>query len=232
MTVTGLHLNLLREAERVSSSPVRLRVMLPILALLACVAMLGWWAMLLGQQMLVKSQMNAIQGELDARKTQYEKVVADMLLARDLQAELDQLALYEKGRLAYGETFARLADVVPPQVQLVSLEIAPPPPQDLVPPGTKPNAKYVPLLGPTGTVETVHLRLLGRTPKETPLLTLMDALAKPTFSNALQIVRAPVDKVSPRIHSFRQDMSQDAGKGPRLLAFDIEYTCRERRFEK
>ena len=43
MKAPNLHLNLLREQERVSSSPVRVRVMLPSLAILACVAMLGWW---------------------------------------------------------------------------------------------------------------------------------------------------------------------------------------------
>ena len=36
MKAPNLHLNLLRASERQSSSPVRLRVMLPILAVLAC----------------------------------------------------------------------------------------------------------------------------------------------------------------------------------------------------
>lgn len=230
MKAPSLHLNLLREQERVSSSPVRVRVMLPALAVLACVAVLGWWGMLFGQQMLVRSQKNSIQADLDACKAQHDKVVADMIAARDYQAEIDQLAMYEKARRTYGETFARLAEVVPEDLQILSLEIPEPAPQSLVPPGVKPGAKYVPLLGPTGTVETVSLRVLGRTPKETPLLALMDSLATPAFSNVLRIVHSPAVEVSPRIHSFRQDTT--TGKGPRLLAFDIEYTCRERRFEK
>ena len=230
MKAPNLHLNLLREQERVSSSPVRVRVMLPSLAILACVALLGWWGMLFGQQMLIKSQKNSVQADLDACKAQHDKVVADMVTARDYQAEIDQLTMYEKGRRTYGETFARLAEIVPEDIQILSLEIPEPAPQSLIPPGVKPGAKYVPLLGPTGTVERVSLRILGRTPKETPLLVLMDSLGKPAFSNTLQIVQAPAGEISPKIHSFRQDTT--TGKGPRLLAFDIEYSCRERRFEK
>lgn len=231
MKANGLHLNLLREQEKLSSSPVRIRVMVPALAIVACVAVLGWWGMLFGQQMLIHSQKNSTQADLDACKAQHDRVLADMASERDYRAEIEQLTMYENARRTYGEMFARLAEVAPDQLQILSLEIPEPPPQDLLPPGVNPASKYVPLQGPTGTVERVSLRILGRTPRETPLLALMEDLAKPAFSNTLQIVQSPVDEISPRIHSFRQDTTRDQ-KGPRLLAFDIEYTCRERRFEK
>ena len=38
-------------------------------------------------------------------------------------------------------------------------------------------------------------------------------------------------KPSPRVHSFRQEATQSAD-GKRLRAFDVEFRCRERRFEK
>lgn len=230
MKVQNLHLNLLREQEKLSSSPIRVRVMLPVLALLVCVAMGGWWAMLFGQQMLVKSQKNAIQSGLDARRRQHDEIVSNMAKARDLQAELDQLSMYANARHVYGETFARIAEVLPERVQLVSLEIPEPPPQNLLPPGARPGTKFVPLLGPTGTVENVSLRMLGRAPTVEPVTAFMASLEAPVFTNTLMIVKTTGEATSPRIHSFKQDATTE--KGPRLLAFDVEYTCRERRFEK
>ena len=70
MKAPNLHLNLLREQEVVSSSPVRIRVLLPVLAALACVAVLGWWGMLFAQETMVKSQIRVIEDDLAARKAQ------------------------------------------------------------------------------------------------------------------------------------------------------------------
>ena len=61
MKAPNLHLNLLHASERQSSSPVRLRVMLPIFAALACVGCLVWWGVLACQLLLVKDQVKAIQ---------------------------------------------------------------------------------------------------------------------------------------------------------------------------
>lgn len=230
MRAANFHLNLLRDQERLLSSPIRVRVMLPVLALLFCVAMGVWWAMLFGQQMVVKSQMKSIQDGLDASRRQHDEIVANMNAARNLQAELDQLSMYAHARHAYGETLAHLADVLPEQVQLVSLEIPEPQPQNLLPPGAKPGGRFVPLLGPTGTVETVSLRLLGRAPAVAPVTAFMTSLEAPVFTNTLRIAKATGAEASPRIHSFKQDAT--TASGPRLLAFDVEYACRERRFEK
>ena len=60
MNAPKLHLNLLRDSERQSSSPVRLRVMLPILAALACVGCLVWWGVLAGQLILAKAQVSSL----------------------------------------------------------------------------------------------------------------------------------------------------------------------------
>ena len=106
------------------------------------------------------------------------------------------------------------------------------PAQILLPPGARPGPKVTPLLGPTNTVEGVTLRVLGRTVKETPVETLMKALEGPAFTNVLVIAKdVPADQASPRIRSFQQD-SSPGDSGLRLLAFDIEYRCAERRFEK
>ena len=106
MKAPNLHLNLLREQEVMSSSPVRLRVLLPALAILACVAMIGWWGMLFTQEMRLRSQIGSIKSDLDAKKSQHSEILKNMATARDLQAELDQLAMYRNGRRTYGEALA------------------------------------------------------------------------------------------------------------------------------
>ena len=232
MKAPNLHLNLLHASERQSSSPVRLRVMLPIFAVLACLACLVWWGVLACQLMLVKSQASSIQKDLAAKNADHGGILQQMGEARNAQAELDQLTLYAHGRRTYGALFKNLADAVPEELQLLSLEIPEPPVQNLLPPGAKPGPKVKPLLGPTGTVENVSLRIVGRAPKEKPVEALMQSLEGETFTNAFVIVKGvPPDQASPRIHSFHQDASPD-NAGMRLLAFDVEYRCAERRFEK
>jgi len=224
-----LHLNLLRESERLSSSPVRIRIMLPILSLLLCVASAVWWAVLFMQLLLLNGEVRALQNELNGRKSAHSAILAEMAKVRDLTAELDQLTAYGKGRRTYGHLLAQLADVMPTRVQLTSLVIPEPPPQNLANPK---NKKLPPLLGPQETTETVSLRMTGRTVKAQPVTTLMETLEGESFRSSLNIRKtgAP-DQQSPRIHSFRQE-NAGTGKNRQLLAFDVEYRCPERRFEK
>ena len=232
MKAPNLHLNLLHASERQSSSPVRLRVMLPVFAVLACVGCLVWWGVLAGQLMLAKMQNDSLRKDLAAKKAVHGGILQQMTAEREMRAELDQLTMYAHGRRTYGDLFRRFAESVPEGVQLLALEIPEPPVQNLLPPGAKPGPKVKPLLGPTNTVEAVTLRVLGRTVKETPVETLMKALEGPAFTNVLVIAKdVPADQASPRIRSFQQDTSP-GDSGLRLLAFDVEYRCAERRFEK
>ena len=232
MKAPNLHLNLLHASERQSSSPVRLRVMLPILAALACVGCLVWWGILTGQLMLVKAQVETIKQDIAAKQSEHGGILGQMNTARDIQAEVDQLTMYANARRTYGGFFANLASNVPPGVALMELEIPEPPAQSLLPPGAKPGPKVKPLLGPTNTVDVVKLRILGRTLKNEPVETLMKSLEDPSFTNTLVIAKdVPPDRASPRIRSFKQDTSP-AAQGAQLLIFDVEYLCTERRFEK
>ena len=232
MKAPNLHLNLLHASERQSSSPVRLRVMLPIFALLACLGCLVWWGVLAGQLMIAKAQNDSIQQDIAAKKAVHGGILQQMASEREMRAELDQLTMYAHGRRTYGDLFRRFAESVPEGVQLLALEIPEPPVQNLLPPGAKPGPAVKPLLGPTNTVETVALRVIGRTVKEKPVEALMKALEGPAFTNALVIAKkVPAAQASPRIRSFHQE-STASGEGERLLAFDIEYRCVERRFEK
>lgn len=229
MKIAAVHLNLLREAEKFSSSPVRMRVMLPIMALLLCVSVAVWWAVLFMQLLMVKGQISAVASDVDGKKSAHSAILSEMARARDLQAELDQLNAYSAGRHAYGELLARLADVVPARVQLTALSIPEPPPQNLLNPA---NPRLPPLLGPTGTVEAVSFRITGRTEKAGPVSELLAALEGKDFNEWLVVSKdGPPATQSPLIRPLRQE-GGNSSDGRRLLAFDVEFRCPERRFSK
>ena len=218
MKTASFHLNLLKETEKVSSSPVRLRVMLPVGALLACLAMLVWWGMTFTQLLVARTQSATIEETLKTRGAAHAAIIQKMELIRELRLEAEQLAGYSNAVRHVGEPLARLAEAMPLKVQLTELNIPAPAPMNLNPPKGK---KGPPLWGPTGTVERATLLLAGRTTKETPVISLMEAMTDPAFR---QLV-TPVKKVK----SFRQDAS-DGAKARKLLAFEIEYEMPERRF--
>lgn len=231
MKAPNLHLNLLRASERQSSSPVRLRVMLPILAALACVGCLVWWGVLAGQLMLVRAQTNTLRQDLAAKKAEHGGILSQKADERNLQAELGQLKMYENGRRTYGGLFNRLAGVMPEGMQLMALEIPEPPVQNLLPPGAKPGPKVKPLLGPTNTVEGVTLRIMGRAENEKPVNAMMEALRSPAFADSLVAAQKGADVGASRQVRSWTDTSSD-GHNQDLLAFEIKYRCVERRFEK
>ncbi len=233
MKSPNLHLNLLHASERKSSSPVRLRVMLPVFAALACVGCLVWWGILAGQLMLVRAQSNTLRQDLAAKKAEHGGILSQKADERNLQAELGQLKMYENGRRTYGGLFDRLAGVMPEGMQLMALEIPEPPVQNLLPPGAKPGPKVKPLLGPTNTVEDVTLRITGRAENEKPVEAMMEALSSPTFADSLIAAQKEKDA---DVGAFRQvrswtDTSSD-GYNQDSLAFEIKYRCVERRFKK
>lgn len=227
MKTPNLHLNLLHASERQSSSPVRLRVMLPILSVLACLGCLVWWGVLACQLMLVKSQCASIRRDLEAKKAEHGGVLKQMADMRNSQAELDQLTMYANGRRKYGNMLKQLAEILPEGIALMALEIPEPPAQNLLPPGAKPGARVKPLLGPTGTVEKVSFRIMGRTANDGPMNAMMGALRSPAFADSFVADQNGAGKV----RSLQQDTSAE-GRDVGLLSFDVEYRCVERRFEK
>jgi len=227
MNAPKLHMNLLRDAEKVSSSPIRIRVMLPIFALLLCAGCAIWWAILFMQMLLLNGQVANLKGDINSKKAAHSAILEEMGRARDLQAELDQLDAYAKGRRTWGGLLSKLADVMPMNVQLTSLSMPEPPLQNLANPV---NPKLPPLLGPSNTTEAVTLRITGRTAKADPVTSLLATLGKEPFTEWLVAEKGAANP-SPRVHSFRQETGQSTD-AKRLLAFDVEFRCLERRFEK
>ena len=218
MNSVGLHLNLLKETEHLSSSPVRLRVMLPIVALFACVGFALWWAILFTQLMLARTEAQSIDADLKAKSEAHAEAIGRQDKVREMRQQLDQLAYYRSGVRSVGAPLAKLAEVMPLKVQLTELSFAPPPPD----PPPKFGQK-APVFGPVTNVETQKLVIAGRTTGNTPIEALLISLEDPAFE--------PLVTKDRRIKSFDQDAAAGRGKR-RLLAFEVEYTMPERRFAK
>ena len=230
MNAPNLHLNLLRPEEKTSSSPIRLRVMLPILSLLMCAACAIWWGILFMQGLLLNGKVASVRADLEGKKSAHAAILSQMADARERQSQLDQLDAYKNGCRTYGGLLAKLAEVVPAEVQLTALTIPEPPPQMLSDPK---NPRMPPLLGPTNTVENVQFRLSGRTAATASVTALMEALEGDAFAEWIVADKHRKDAAArkkKRIH-IRQEARAD-DDGVRLLAFDVEFRCKERRFEK
>ena len=233
MSAMAIHVNLLRRSEIVSSSPIRIRVMLPVAAMLATAAMILWWIIIYGAILLNTSSIKTLEDDIAAKKASHQRIIDQMNDANELETELEQLDYYRAGRHEWGETFAHLAEVIPLKIQLTRISIPAPPPQMLERPK---GSKLPPLWGPEANTEGVTLTIAGRTTKETPVISLMESLESDTFTNSLVICHDPKEPIqSPRVKSFRQDAASSANEyigKQRLLSFEIEYTAKERRFAR
>lgn len=225
------HLNLLKKGEQLSSSPVRLRVMGPVLALFACLGVAVWWGITLMQSLLVESQLKTLTIELENKSKAHATILDRMARLKEMNAECEQLAYYRAGRAAdYAGFLAQLAEVLPPQIQLLSISIpAAPAPAPLAKKDLKGKGPQKEVID---ICETTKIRLVGKTPSDAPVKRLMDVLKGSEFTNVLVHAdgRAEGMPASPRINKFQQ--ADGATDGERLLEFDIEYTCLPRRFAK
>ena len=229
MKSPNLHLNLLRPDEKASSSPVRLRVMLPILSLLFCAACAIWWGVLFMQGLILNGKVASERADLESKKTAHAAILAQMTDMRERQSQLDQLDAYKRGCHKYGGLLAKLAEVIPEEVQLTALTIPEPPPQMLSDPK---NPKRPPLLGPTNTTESVQFRVSGRTAATASVTSLMEAIESDAFGKWIVVDKNKnaAARKKKRIH-IRQE-SRVGEDGVRMLAFDVEFRCKGRRFEK
>jgi len=218
MKRAAFHLNLLAESEKLSSSPIRLRVMLPVLALLAIVGMAVWWGTLTTQLMLARAKTSDVRSELAAKKGAHDEIIDSMTRANEEAAQLKQLEFYRGGCVRWGETFATIAEMIPIRMQLVRIEIPEPPPQILRDPK---NPKRPPLLGPTNDTESVSVVMTGRAARDTTIVSFMESLEGAPFTNRLSRVT---------VKSVQQEPQPQKRGEPRLIAFELECRAADRRF--
>lgn len=215
----SLHLNLLKEEEQRSPNPVRLRFLLPALAVSLALAALMWWLLLTLRahtQAALRDNAKANIQELTPAHTQ---TLALRAQEKELSAIVRQLRFYERARLRFGDALCELPARVPPNIQLTELRVPPPPPAAVDP--------KQPALGPTNNLEQVTLRLAGRTSGEgasAAVDTLLAALRTPAFTNLIETAEIPKG-------AFRQDTAARGASSRDTLLFAITCGCVPRRFE-
>ena len=219
MKAPNLHLNLLHVSERQSSSPVRLRVMLPIFAALACAGCLLWWGTLKGRLMLVKKDTAAIQKDIDAITPKYAGVTNDLNSISQMQFRIDQLSMYTNACHRYGDMLANVvssSEEVSSGLKLAEVMIPRPDDQNLRMKDAK--GKWVELPGPTNPVEIVMFQIRGSALDDKPVKECVRELLKkfegPDFRDTLISVE----------NTDRYDEQQQK--------FKIRYRCADRRYEK
>ena len=124
----SLHLNLLNDDERVCSSPVRMRVMLPVFAVLTVIGLCVWWSLLAVRLHNAVQVKHLQETRIDDLKPRQEQVLSLRAREREARAVLEQLRFYRASRICFSETLLRLPQHVPEAVQLTDLRIPPPPP--------------------------------------------------------------------------------------------------------
>lgn len=212
-----LHLNLLKDDERFSASPIRIRVMLPVFALLTALGIAVWWSVLSARVHSLALQKTATEANLAELKPGHDVLLALRAEEQDIAATLKQLGFYKNSRIRFGETFTGLMPHVPDKLQLTELRVPPPPP---LPP---PNPKSL-SLGPTNPVERVTLRLAGRTSGSEPVNALLKTLlSNPVCTNLIRSAEIPKG-------AFRQDIARNTASHETLL-FELTCECSPRRFE-
>ena len=219
MKHAAFHLNFIKPEEVRSPSPVRLRVMVPLLAILACVGMFVWWGTLFTQLMVKRSDAKSLREEIARTTPQYVKVTQQLAECNELAGELAQLEAYQAGVRHLGKPFAKMAEIMPLKIQLLEVSISAPPPQDL----TNPVRTLPPLWGPLATVETQKIAIVGRAAKQQPVQMLKESLTDPDFAQ-LFVPGEPAIKTDWR--------KNEGAREGRSFHFEFRYTMPGRTFAK
>ena len=221
MNDASLHLNLLQDDERFGSSPVRARVMMPLLAVLAVVGLGVWWLLLIARVGNVTNEKTLLETHCAELKPAHDQVLALRAREKEARAAVGQLGFYRTARIRFGDVLGHLPQHVPASIQFTELRVPPPPLQ----PPPDPALKVKPL-GPTNLTEAVSLRIVGRASSGTSseaIRSLLDAVRTPAVTDLVR-------KGAIRKGAFRQDIARGPAARENIL-FEISCDCGERRFE-
>ena len=215
----SLHLNLLKEEELRSPNPIRLRFLLPTLAIGVALACLTAWMLLALRAHAQTAARDSVKANIQELTPAHTQALALRAQEKNTSSIIRQLRFYEHARILFGDALCKLPEHVPENIQLTQMRV-PPPPQVLVDPKQ-------PELGPTNTFERVNLCISGRTAGENADVavdTLLAALLTPNYSNLVQTAVIPKG-------AYRQDITARNATGRANLLFEITCGCVARRFE-
>lgn len=219
----AIHLNLLRDEERVSSSRVRLHVMAPVFAAVMVAGVALWWAWLWTQTLMAQSQTRAADEAISQLQAAFKRATEATGREQELKQLLAQVEIYRHGAARYGVFLRKLAEQIPATIQLTQLELVEPPPQVIGAPAQR-GKKAPPSFGPNSPEESVRLRLSGRTLDAASLDKLLGVLRAPAFREMIETATVPKG-------AFRQEQDARGGSGQEFFRFDVECTLKRRVFE-
>jgi hypothetical protein len=226
----SLHFDFLLETERLSSSPLRLRFMIPVVGFLCLSAALIVWQVDYSSWNASVLSKKKTEEEIAKLKSSHEAVLKDRAEIKELSGQLEQLKYYQHSKNLVGATLAYLTNCVTSNIQLTELAIA----SQMPPPVNTGQAKpKTPLdlakLCPTNTLEAVNLRFKGRyyqsgvTPVE--LNKFLAELKGNAFTSLVTQVNRQVD--------YQEDTAKNRGESKEMdiYSFEINYECLPRRFQ-
>jgi len=234
-TTNSLHFDFLVDSERFSSSPLRIRFIVPVLGLLCLLAPLAVWLQESSQVDGIASKKQLLETEIAHLKASHEGVLKEMAEEKEIQAQLKQLGFYRNSKCMIGATLAGLTNCVSSRIQLTRLELLTktPPPLFSGPQVCPANAMELSKLCPTNLMDVVTLRFSGRSiqtggnPVE--VNRFLQALQGNAFASLISPARKPKVTFQEEASSFAS--RQGSGDSQEVVSFEITYECLPRRFE-
>ena len=202
MKAAPLHINLLRDDERRSANPFRARVMVPMFAGLAALAVLVWSGLAFLANAALRRGNERAREQIEEQASTVRRHAEISARKAALESEGEQLDRFLRGRVRFSDALAALAESLPEDAALTRLDLAyPVGPAPLRAPA-KGEAKAPP--------PAAALRVFGVTTRPEDVETLVAALRSGPATNSLEEVEVPAG-------SFRAD----ATVGPGHFRFEI-----------
>jgi hypothetical protein len=229
-----LHFNFLLEEEYRSSSPLRMRFIMPVLGVLCLLGPLVFWLQEFSQVSTNTSKKQVLQAEMASLKPSHEAYLKEKAEVKELNAQLQQMAFYRASKNLVGETLGNLANTVSSRIQLTRLELQTQTEPPLVGLQVRPKTVLdLVKLCPTNQTEAVKFRLMGRAVQTggnpVEVNRFLQALQGSAFATLLDA------SIKPKV-SFKEEASPATGRvgeaeQQEVVSFEIEYECLPRRFK-
>jgi len=226
----SLHFDFLLESERLSSSPLRLRFIIPVFGFLCLSSSLVVWQMDYSEGKANTLQKKDLETEISKLKNNHELVLKNRGETKELLGQLEQLKYYQHSKNRVGETLAYLTNCFTSNIQLTELALTTQMPSLVGAAQPKPKtALDIAKLCPTNMLEAVTLRFKGRyyqsgvVPVE--LNHFLSALKGNAFTSLVTQVNRQVD--------YQEDTSRNRNESKEMdvYIFDINYQCLPRSFQ-
>jgi hypothetical protein len=226
----SLHFDFLLENERFSSSPLRLRFMIPVVGFLCIASALVIWQLDASAFSADAAEKKSLEADIAKLKSSHVLVLNDRTEAKELKGQLEQLGYYQHSKNVVGKALAQLTNCVSSQIQLTELILKSdmPTPKGMGQPKPKTPLDLAKLC-PTNALESVSLQIKGRyyqtgvVPVE--LNRFLLALKGDTFTSLVTQVNRQVD--------YQEDTTKRRVESKELdiYSFTISYECLPRRFQ-